>query len=136
MTVRHSTFEFRHSRPLIVECDRIACPMDFVEFSLAIVFLVIGALPLPVYPFVLLADVMSLAGERSGKDPLLLTVVSRSFQLGSMAYPLVYVPCLVAAIRRLMGHDPHAAAIISAIPLGLLALLAILFCAWRACERE
>jgi len=110
--------------------------MGILEFWLAIAFLVVGGLPLVVYPFVLLADVMSLAGERSGKDPLLLTVVARSFQLGSLVYPLVYVPCLVAAVRRLMAHDPHAAAVFSAIPIGLLALLAILFCAWRACGRD
>ena len=105
-------------------------------FWIAVVFLILGFLPLPVYPFVLLADVMSLAAPRSGKDPLLLTVVSKLFQIGSLLYPLVYLPCLVAAIMRLMAHKERSAAIISAIPIAMLVVLAILLCAWMACDRE
>lgn len=105
-------------------------------FWIAVVFLVLGFLPLPVYPFVLLADVMSLAAPRSGKDPLLLTVASKSFQIGSLVYPLVYLPCLAAAIFRLMAHNQRGAAAISAIPIAMLVVLAILLLAWMACDHE
>jgi hypothetical protein len=110
--------------------------MGSLEFWLAVLCLVLGGLPLLVYPFVLLADVMSLAAQRSGKDPLLLTILSRSFQLGSLIYPLVYLPCLAAAIFRLKAHNQRGAVVISAIPVILLILLAILFFAWMACDRD
>lgn len=110
--------------------------MRFPTFWIAVVCLVLGFLPLLIYPFVLLADVMSLAASRSGKQSFLLTVVSRSFQIGSLVYPLVYFPCLAAAIRRLMAQEERIAAEISAIPIGLLIVLLILVWAWSKCEQK
>jgi hypothetical protein len=94
--------------------------------------LLLGALPLLVYPFVVLANVMSLAGERSGNEPPLLMLVVYSFLLGSLAYPAVYVPCALLAVARVKKNDDNTAFWYVVGPLGYLLLLAGLLAIWSA----
>jgi hypothetical protein len=61
----------------------------------AILFIV-SALPLLIYPAVLMASVMSLAGNVSGEEPLYLVVIVYGFLVGSLLYPLVYIASLIA----------------------------------------
>jgi hypothetical protein len=98
--------------------------------ALAIVLLVLGALPFLIYPFVVLAGVMSLAGHSSGKEPIILVIVANSFLLGSLAYPLVYLPALVFAGARLAAGERKAALVGSIVPLAFLVLLGVLFALW------
>ena len=94
--------------------------------------LVLSGLPLVTYPVILLAGVMSLAGERAGGAPLLLSVVAMTCQIASIAYPAIYFPFLRRAQRKMKSNEDEAAFRASLIPLGYLLALGALFAAWFA----
>jgi hypothetical protein len=96
--------------------------------------LVLGGIPLFLYPAVLFANLMSLAGHRSGNEPALLMVVVYSFLLGSLAYPVVYIVCVIKALAQ-AGKDGKAALWFAAGPLGYLLLLVGLMFLWLGLER-
>ena len=91
--------------------------------------LVLGALPLLVYPGILVAGVMSLAGHRTGNEPALQMAIAQTFLWGTIAYPLVYFPCLVFALVMRKRRE-RAALRASTIPFQFLALLAVSLGAW------
>jgi hypothetical protein len=95
--------------------------------------LVIGALPLLIYPFVALASVMSLAGHTDGKEPGLLMAVARGFQITSLLYPVVYVGALVGAVSLRKTKEVIARRI-ATIPLWFLALTVALLMGWMALD--
>lgn len=99
---------------------------------LAFIILGIFAIPLLAYPAVLLAGVMGLGGYRSGNESALLILVSRSFLLGTLAYPIVYSICVKAAWN---AADPEVLAW-GLSPAAYLALLWLLFGAWRRLEKS
>lgn len=78
-----------------------------------------------IYPFILLAGIMSLAGDTRNVGPLLLLPVASLALLGSLAYPIVYLPSAVLALRSLRQKAPSVR--LSAIPLIYLAALPGLF---------
>lgn len=94
--------------------------------------LLLGALPLLIYPFVLLANVMSLAGHWSGNEPLGLVVTVYAFLIGSTAYPAVYIFHRVYANALLKQNKTEAALRYSVGPLLYLALLAGFMMLWGA----
>ena len=92
--------------------------------------LILGALPLPLYPAVAVASLMSLAGQREGGEGSLpVLAVSRGFLVGSLAYPLVFLACVAVALV-LRKSRPAVATRITEIPLYFLILLGVLFAAW------
>jgi hypothetical protein len=95
--------------------------------------LIIGALPLLVYPFIALASVMSLAGHTTGEEPVMRMAVARGFQVTSLLYPVVYVASLAAALAVRKQKAGTAAKIASA-PLWFLMLVVLLFVAWIALD--
>lgn len=97
-----------------------------------IVFLVFGALPLLLYPFVLLANVMSLAGPRTGAEPLGQTLVSFAFLGATTAYPLAYLLFLVLSVVRLKQGRLQPALIWSLAPMGYLVGVVLLLLLWMA----
>jgi hypothetical protein len=101
--------------------------------TLSISSLVLGALPLAIYPFVVLADIMSLAGHRRGDEPRLLVAVATIFQVGSLAYLPVYAFSFAATLILLgkVGRGRRAFCL-SVIPIIYLAILTILFFAWQS----
>lgn len=94
------------------------------------VLLVVGGLPLVIYPFVFFANMMSLAAETTGREPLLEKLVARAFLWSSLLYPLVYLWFRKAAQRKLKRGDDRAACIQSALPLAYLALVLLFFLLW------
>lgn len=90
----------------------------------------LGALPLLIYPFVAMASVMSLAGDDRQAVPLLLTLVAKSFLWGTLAYPLIYLPC--AALASVQDDTSEAAWWFAAVPVWFLKFLLGLFVAWLA----
>ena len=48
-----------------------------------------------IYPFVLLADMMSLAGQPSGNASAMQIVAAKAFLWGTLAYPIVLLICYV-----------------------------------------
>jgi hypothetical protein len=78
---------------------------------------------------------MSLAGQTTGHEPASLIAVARAFQIGSLAYPVVYIISLVAAL--VAGRKKEALAEkIGLIPLCYLVLLGCLLAGWAALDRS
>lgn len=62
----------------------------------------LAALPLLLYPFVLMAGIFSLAAQRSGN--FLLNIISDLFFLSYLVYPITYFTCMVINIRNKSGN--------------------------------
>ena len=92
--------------------------------------LVVGALPLLVYPPVLLANLMSLGGHRTGNESPGVSLVTYSFLLGSTAYPAVYVFSLLLVIARIRENRAKAALGYSIAPMFYFGLLVLLGMLW------
>ena len=99
-------------------------------------FLTLGGLPLLLYPFVLLAGIMSLAGHSSGDEPALLVAVVNSFLWGSLVYPAVYVPCWALARSALKANKEKVALRVSMAPLFYLGILVVLMLAWSRLQHS
>jgi hypothetical protein len=100
--------------------------------TLSILSLILGALPLAVYPFVVIADIMSLATPTRGDEPTLLVAVARCFQIGSLAYLPVYAFSLAATLSLLRKKGKERAALcLSILPIIYVAILTILFFVWQ-----
>jgi hypothetical protein len=86
-------------------------------------WLIRGALPLLIYPCCVVADVMSLAGHRSGDEPLVSVLVVLSFLYDNLAYPVVYLVCLGCSLSVRFWEKHEAAYRFSIAPLWYLAVL-------------
>jgi hypothetical protein len=94
--------------------------------------LIVGALPLLIYPFVALASGMSLAGHTDSREPALLMTVARGFQITSLLYPAVYLVALAVAVALRKKKREAAAVRIATIPLWFLAVVVTLMVGWFA----
>ena len=95
---------------------------------------VLGALPLALYPVLLLANLMSLAGQRTPGDDKVWSA-SRWFLWSSTAYPLAFASCVIAAWKMLgLGHQQKAL-MWSVVPLLYLALVGVFFWNWSRAEK-
>ncbi len=99
-------------------------------------YLLFGALPLLGYPFILAANIMSLAAEQSDDRKSFLSFVSHGFLLGSLAYPLVYITCLILTLLMLAYQKADIATLLSIIPLGYLFTIVIFCFLWVSASRE
>jgi hypothetical protein len=95
-----------------------------------ILLLVFAAVPLLIYPFVLLANVMSLAGTRTGSEPVGQVLVSYAFLFASTAYPLAYLLCLIFSIVAMKTGREQAGLYWSLGPFVYLLGLGLLFVLW------
>jgi hypothetical protein len=97
------------------------------------VWLAIGGLPLLIYPFILLANIMSLAATPSPKPvPILLWLFSKAFLWGSTLYPAVYVFCGILAIAKSQQRHYHWASTVALLPLLYLVLVLAAMAGWMA----
>ena len=95
-----------------------------------------GAIVLFVYPFCLLANIMSFAAtpdKAAANDPLL-QIASRAFLWGSTLYPVIYL--LAAAVSVLLSSNQRPLAAHRVAQLSLVYLLAVLLCfvTWMVAE--
>lgn len=79
--------------------------------------LLLGALPLLVYPFVLLAGAMSLGGHRTGNEPFVVILAVYAVLVASLAYPLVYGACVVGTVMKTRRDQSTAALYFSLSPM-------------------
>lgn len=92
--------------------------------------LLLAAAPLLIYPFILIANIMSFAGTPSSTPPpILATLTSMAFLWASTLYPLIYFPCLIAAIAT-ARTNPSRSLQLAAAPLAYLGLCIMLFFLW------
>ena len=69
--------------------------------------LLIGALPLLVYPFVLMANIMSLAAEGATDAEGTVAFAAKCFFWLSTIYPAVYLPCCLLTFANRMSQEPR-----------------------------
>ena len=90
-------------------------------------------LPLLVYPFVLMANVMSLAASPpSSQVPLSLRLAMSGFIWSSTIYPLPYLVTMIASIVLLRLDEVKKALWWQVGLLGYLLLVGLFFVAWLA----
>lgn len=89
--------------------------------------LLVGFVPLLIYPWGLVVGVMMLSYLRAGDEPALLMAIVYCFFAGAVVYPLVYGFCAIAAIWKLKKQEAKLALKISLVPLAFLFMLAVLF---------
>ena len=97
------------------------------------ILLVIGAAPLLIYPFVLLANVMSMAATRVPSQPpvpLMQNLTCNAFLWSSTLYPIVYAVCALAAVMCSRSGGVTMAWVLAAGPVAYLVLCALLLAAW------
>ncbi|MFB2643563.1 hypothetical protein ACE02D_14825 [Shewanella bicestrii] len=85
--------------------------------------LLLGGLPLLSYPFVVLASLMGLASQTSIKVHWFYRLMNKSFLWGTLAYPLVYIPCYWLA----RGENSPSSLVYASLPILFLALLYLCF---------
>ncbi|WP_313374444.1 hypothetical protein [Chishuiella sp.] len=83
---------------------------------------IVGFIPLVIYPFVLLANVMSFAGERSANTTMFNTIISYIFIILSTLYPI--------SILISWKFNPSNKLLIALLPLFHLIMCGILFYIW------
>jgi hypothetical protein len=88
---------------------------------------ILSGLPLIVYPAVLMASVMSLAGGVSGEEPVYLVIIVYGFLIGSLLYPLVYIGSLIAYF---IVKDIERKALFVKIPFLYLGFCIVLLILW------
>ncbi|WP_166239694.1 hypothetical protein [Paenibacillus turpanensis] len=96
---------------------------------LSLLLLIAGGLPLILYPFVMIANIMSLAGERSGNESMLLLLVVYAFIFLSSTYVITYLISVILYIKKKSSRLKMAA-----IPLIHLALVVCSFLLWMGME--
>lgn len=101
----------------------------------AIGLLVLGALPLIFYPFIFLANVMSFAGTPTGNETTVQWLVSRTFLVGSMIYPIVYILCAIAVVVQIIRNQGKAALKSGSIPVFYLVFIVGVFFLWTQTSR-
>ncbi|MGG0823384.1 hypothetical protein ABE099_10925 [Paenibacillus turicensis] len=68
-----------------------------MNYKKILVFLtfILFAIPLLIYPLVIVANIMTLAGESSGKEAPFLNIIIISFVTATSLYPLTYIFSLI-----------------------------------------
>jgi hypothetical protein len=95
------------------------------------ILLIIGAVPLLVYPFILIANIMSFAGTQ-GSAPVSASqwIMSKAFLWSATLYPVVYIGCLISAIVYSRSGDGAMAFKLAAAPLAHGGLCVLLLFGW------
>ena len=94
--------------------------------ALSVIFLVIGGLALLPYLFVMIANIMQIAGVRSGDESALLLFVVYAFVIVSSLYAITYIVCLILAIVKWK----QGSLLISTIPMFHIVLVFALLAVW------
>jgi hypothetical protein len=98
----------------------------------AIISLILGAVPLLMYPFLVMANIMSFAAPHTNEEPFGLTLVVNIFLFSSTAYPIVYILCAVFAIVHIRKDKGKPAFSYGIAPIIYLVLLVGLLATWAA----
>jgi hypothetical protein len=87
----------------------------------------ISLAPLVIYPAVLLASIMGLAGHRTGDEPPRVLFVAYSFYILTIVYPVPTLACSFLAWWTFAKCDGKWSVVLAALPVLLLAAIMWLF---------
>ena len=93
-----------------------------------LILTLVSLLPLLVYPFVLIANIMSFAAGDVQETPLLLTIASKGFLYASTFYPISVLVALVFHFINKKGKLSY----IPLLPYAHLMIIALLMVMWVA----
>jgi hypothetical protein len=100
-----------------------------MQYSFRKLLVVLGFIPLLIYPVVLMANFMSLAAPRTAGDETL-NILFNAFLVGSTAYPFVYCPCAwISESMDEKSKSERLALALSFVPLVYLFIVSLLFLA-------
>jgi hypothetical protein len=88
--------------------------------------LLLGGVALLFYPFVVIADLMSLAGHRDGAETQSLAVM-HTLIYSTLAYPVVYVLCVVLTRLAVSRRHNAISIVTSAFPMIYVTLIVDFF---------
>jgi hypothetical protein len=94
--------------------------------ALSVIFLIIGGLALLPYLLVMIANIMQIAGVRSGDESPLILFVVYAFVIVSSLYAITYAVCLILAIVKWK----QGSLLITAVPLFHILLVLALLAIW------
>src|SRR5262245_46202298 len=98
-------------------------------YSLRKLLVVLGFIPLLIYPVVLIAGIMGLAAPRTaGDEPM--NIIGIAILVGWLAYPVVYCPCAwISESLNEKSKSERLAEALSFVPLVYLSAVSLLFLA-------
>lgn len=91
--------------------------------KISAIFLFLGLLPVLIYPFIVLADAMSLAASQSENANTLSAKLGLGFLYGTLAYPAVYIPCSIFSRMALKKKKEAVSLWFSTVPILYLIIL-------------
>lgn len=106
--------------------------MKKLKRTLCVLLLVMEGIPLLLYPLVLIADIMTFAGEGTWKENILLSVIVITFLAVSSSYPLTYVLSVIYYFKK---HKRNCGNMwVPVAPLIHLGIFALLYYFWSISE--
>ena len=78
-----------------------------------------AAIPLLIYPFVVVANLMTIAGNQNGSELITHLVVVYTFIALTFLYPVIYVVCLLTFV---LTRQTNKKLLLAKIPLGYILL--------------
>ncbi len=105
---------------------------DSILTGLTVVALLLSALPLALYPVVLVANIMSLSAAEAHPSPEAgaLRLIPQAFLWMSTAYPVAWLTGVVTSVVMLLKRQVRSSMAAAAVPLAYLVVLAILYGLW------
>lgn len=74
------------------------------KITINTIFIVLGGIPLLIYPVVILADIMTLAAESSGDESWYFKLIVRLFLILNSSYLLTYICCFIYFLTNKSGR--------------------------------
>jgi len=99
--------------------------------ALCFVLIVLISFPIPFYPFLLIANVMSMASEPAANPiPIGLSLSADGFLWGSTLYPVPYTASMVGTVIWMIKSDFKTALFWLLLSATYLFIVGLLFAAW------
>lgn len=100
--------------------------IDYIRYAL----LVMGAIPLVLYPMAAVASLMGLACNSTFYVPVIYRIIDSFFLWGTLIYPLIYAVCYWVS-----GYSEEHGLVFAFIPVVFLILLWLSFCYLGASQK-
>ncbi len=108
--------------------------IDYIRYAL----LVMGAIPLVLYPMAAVASLMGLACNSTFYVPVIYRIIDRFFLWGTLIYPLIYAVCywVIGLLGYwVSGYSEEHGLVFAFIPVVFLILLWLSFCYLGASQK-
>jgi len=101
----NTTLQHEVAQTVALRCNT-SKKMQVLDWTLAIIFLLLGGAVLIVWPFAALASVMGLAGHVPEGTPIAQILGAYLFHVGVLCYPIIYIASLILSITLMVLKKP------------------------------